>query len=216
MSLADELNSAVDLLLNLEDRVNRDDSLAKTQRTRLKQDVGFLLSVLDNPLFRELVGIRDSLGQLGRQIQQHPSLLPEDFDIENGELLLTLPLPASEQASAASGKLHPGDEPGDGTETDGSDSSDESSTSTSEPLPDVSIYSTSSTPPRVFIIRQASPYSLTYDVVTDVKHPWPLQKGARWGGIFFRKNSWDSVLQRNPWYTVSQAYFALHKTLNKV
>lgn len=55
-------------------------------------DINLLLNVLDDPVFRNLVKIQESLNELNCEIQQHPSILPRDFDIStSGELVLNVP-----------------------------------------------------------------------------------------------------------------------------
>ncbi|XP_055372920.1 patj homolog [Condylostylus longicornis] len=51
-----------------------------------------MLDVLECPVFRTLVQIQDSLCELNRQLVQHPSMLPNDFDIDiSGNLILKVP-----------------------------------------------------------------------------------------------------------------------------
>ncbi|TRY75653.1 hypothetical protein TCAL_00503 [Tigriopus californicus] len=58
----------------------------------LSQDLSTLISVLESPVFQAILNIQDSLGELKRQVQLHPSILPSDFDIDvNGDLILNLP-----------------------------------------------------------------------------------------------------------------------------
>ncbi|RZF43873.1 hypothetical protein LSTR_LSTR007209 [Laodelphax striatellus] len=57
-------------------------------------DLNLLISALENPIFRSIVTIQDSLSELNVQLHQHPSILPVDFDINvAGELVLNLPPP---------------------------------------------------------------------------------------------------------------------------
>lgn len=59
-------------------------------------DVKMIIDLLQDPVFRNIVQIQDSLAELNHQITQHPSILPGDFDIANsGELVLNVP-PASD------------------------------------------------------------------------------------------------------------------------
>lgn len=51
-----------------------------------------ILSLLQDPVLRSIVQVQDSLGDLNKQIIQHPSILPSDFDImPAGELVLNVP-----------------------------------------------------------------------------------------------------------------------------
>ncbi|XP_055625256.1 patj homolog [Toxorhynchites rutilus septentrionalis] len=59
-------------------------------------DLKMIIDLLQDPVFRNIVQIQDSLAELNHQITQHPSILPGDFDIANsGELILNVP-PASD------------------------------------------------------------------------------------------------------------------------
>lgn len=55
-------------------------------------DIKFILDVLQDPIFRNIVQVQDSLAELNSQIAQHPSILPNDFDIAvSGDLILKVP-----------------------------------------------------------------------------------------------------------------------------
>lgn len=56
-------------------------------------DLNSLLNILDDPIFRDLIKIQDVIVELNGQLQQHPSILPADFDIvpTTGELVLNVP-----------------------------------------------------------------------------------------------------------------------------
>jgi hypothetical protein len=56
-------------------------------------DLNSLLALLDDPIFRDLIKIQDVIVELNGQLQQHPSILPADFDIvpTTGELVLNVP-----------------------------------------------------------------------------------------------------------------------------
>uniref|UniRef100_A0A182NK76 Multiple PDZ domain protein n=1 Tax=Anopheles dirus TaxID=7168 RepID=A0A182NK76_9DIPT len=58
----------------------------------VSDDLKLVLDLLQDPVFRNIVQIQDSLAELNHQITQHPSILPGDFDIANsGELVLSVP-----------------------------------------------------------------------------------------------------------------------------
>jgi len=44
-------------------------------------DLKLILDILQDPVFRSIVQVQDSLSELNNQIAQHPSILPGDFDI---------------------------------------------------------------------------------------------------------------------------------------
>lgn len=55
-------------------------------------DIQLILDVLEDPIFRNLIQIQDSIKELNGQIQQHPSILPGDFDIDiAGDLIINVP-----------------------------------------------------------------------------------------------------------------------------
>lgn len=55
-------------------------------------DLNNLLFLLGDPIFRDLIKIQDVILELNGQLQQHPSILPADFDIvpTTGELILNV------------------------------------------------------------------------------------------------------------------------------
>lgn len=55
-------------------------------------DLNNLLYILGDPIFRDLIKIQDLMVELNGQLQQHPSILPADFDIvpTTGELILNV------------------------------------------------------------------------------------------------------------------------------
>ena len=59
---------------------------------QVRDDLNTLISVLENPVFQSILNIQNSLRELKKQVNLHPSILPEDFDITStGELVLNLP-----------------------------------------------------------------------------------------------------------------------------
>lgn len=90
MHLNADISSALQLLENIKQIVDDSDD-AKLQ-TNTAQDINILISVLENPIFRSIVTVQDSLSELNQQLGQHPSILPSDFDINiGGELVLNVP-----------------------------------------------------------------------------------------------------------------------------
>lgn len=50
-----------------------------------------ILDILQDPIFRTIVHVQDSLSELNAQLAQHPSMLPNDFDIDvAGNLVLSV------------------------------------------------------------------------------------------------------------------------------
>lgn len=55
-------------------------------------DIHLILDVIEDPVFRNLIQIQDSIRELNGQIQQHPSILPGDFDVDlSGDLIINVP-----------------------------------------------------------------------------------------------------------------------------
>lgn len=51
-----------------------------------------ILDILQDPVFRSIIQIQDSVNELNGQIAQHPSILPGDFDISaSGDLIINVP-----------------------------------------------------------------------------------------------------------------------------
>lgn len=56
------------------------------------QDLELLISLLEDPVFRSIVTMQDSLAELNTQLNQHPSILLGDFDINlGGQLEISVP-----------------------------------------------------------------------------------------------------------------------------
>ncbi|XP_017783678.1 PREDICTED: patj homolog [Nicrophorus vespilloides] len=90
MHLNADISSALQLLEDIKHTVDElDDSRLLANTTT---DLNLLISVLENPIFRSIVTVQDSLSELNQQLGQHPSILPVDFDITPaGELALNVP-----------------------------------------------------------------------------------------------------------------------------
>lgn len=94
MHLNADISSALQLLEDIKQTV--DDLGDPKLQLNTYQDLKLLISVLENPVFRSIVTIQDSLSELNQQLGQHPSILPVDFDVTAaGELVLNVP-PAGE------------------------------------------------------------------------------------------------------------------------
>lgn len=94
MHLNADISSALQLLEDIKQTVDDLDDPKLQMNT--SQDLNLLISVLENPIFRSIVTVQDSLSELNQQLGQHPSILPVDFDITAaGELALNVP-PGSE------------------------------------------------------------------------------------------------------------------------
>lgn len=90
MHLNADISSALQLLEDIKQTVEDLDDLKLQANTN--QDLNLLISVLENPIFRSIVTVQDSLSELNQQLGQHPSILPVDFDITpSGELAINVP-----------------------------------------------------------------------------------------------------------------------------
>lgn len=90
MHLSQDVSSALQQLEIIKQTVEEMDP-TKLQ-LNVMDDLKMVLDLLQDPVFRNIVQIQDSLSELNNQITQHPSILPGDFDIANsGELVLNVP-----------------------------------------------------------------------------------------------------------------------------
>ncbi|CAK9809008.1 Patj homolog [Anthophora quadrimaculata] len=88
MPLSADISTALHLLEHVQERMEDcDDPKLQLLTT---QDIRSLISLLEDPVFRSIVTIQDSLIELNTQLGQHPSILPGDFDINiSGQLELS-------------------------------------------------------------------------------------------------------------------------------
>ncbi|XP_054277487.1 multiple PDZ domain protein-like isoform X4 [Macrosteles quadrilineatus] len=95
MPLSADISSALQLLEHIQLTINQSDDVKLQAQTA--DDLNFLISSLENPILRSIVTLQDSLSELNGQLQQHPSILPVDFDIGlGGDLILSVPPPLYE------------------------------------------------------------------------------------------------------------------------
>ncbi|KAJ8674602.1 hypothetical protein QAD02_005864, partial [Eretmocerus hayati] len=90
MTLNTDISTALHLLEHVYQRVEDcDDPKLQLHTT---QDLQSLITLLEDPVFRSIVTIQDSLTELNGQLGEHPSILPGDFDISlGGQLELSVP-----------------------------------------------------------------------------------------------------------------------------
>lgn len=85
-----DVSTALHLLEHVQERVEDCDDPKLQMHT--SQDLKSLISLLEDPVFRSIVTIQDSLIELNTQLTHHPSILPGDFDINiSGQLELSVP-----------------------------------------------------------------------------------------------------------------------------
>ena len=90
MPISEDSRAALVLLKEVQQSVRDTDDL--NSNVQVNDDLNTLISVLESPVFQSILNIQDSLRELKRQVNLHPSILPEDFDItSSGELILNLP-----------------------------------------------------------------------------------------------------------------------------
>ncbi|XP_012055208.1 PREDICTED: uncharacterized protein LOC105618277 [Atta cephalotes] len=90
MPLSADISTALHLLEHVQERVEDCDDPKLQMHT--SQDLKSLISLLEDPVFRSIVTIQDSLIELNTQLTHHPSILPGDFDINiSGQLELSVP-----------------------------------------------------------------------------------------------------------------------------
>ena len=90
MPISSETRAALELLKEVQTKVRQTEDLRNNRQ--VGADLNALISVLESPVFQSILNIQDSLRELKRQVQLHPSILPADFEITpSGELVLNLP-----------------------------------------------------------------------------------------------------------------------------
>ena len=100
MPISGETRAALDLLKDVQAKVRQTENLQNNHQ--VNADLTTLISVLESPVFQSILNIQDSLRELKRQVQLHPSILPSDFDITpSGELVLNLPPSANATSTPA-------------------------------------------------------------------------------------------------------------------
>ncbi|XP_039428789.1 patj homolog [Culex pipiens pallens] len=92
MHLSQDVSSALQQIEIIKQTVEELEPNSGTKLSVMEEDVKMIIDLLQDPVFRNIVQIQDSLAELNHQITQHPSILPGDFDIINsGELVLNVP-----------------------------------------------------------------------------------------------------------------------------
>lgn len=90
MALNTDMSTALHLLEHVEERLEDCDDPKLQMHTN--QDIRSLIALLQDPVFRSIITLQDSLTELNTQLGQHPSILPGDFDIHlGGQLEFSVP-----------------------------------------------------------------------------------------------------------------------------
>lgn len=93
-----DLSTALQHIETIKSVIDESDD-AKLQMNT-SESLKLILGLLQDPVLRSIVQVQDSLTDLNKQIVQHPSILPSDFDITvAGDLVLSVP-PSSDMYDA--------------------------------------------------------------------------------------------------------------------
>lgn len=79
MHLNSDISNALQQIESVKQMV--EDSSDPKLQLNTADDFKLILDLLQDPVFRSIIQIQDSLGELNSQISQHPSILPSDFDL---------------------------------------------------------------------------------------------------------------------------------------
>lgn len=89
MHLNADISSALQQIEAVKRGIDESDD-AKLQ-AQTAESLKTILDILQDPVFRTIVHVQDSLSELNAQLTQHPSMLPNDFDIDMaGNLVLSV------------------------------------------------------------------------------------------------------------------------------
>ncbi|XP_026845742.1 patj homolog isoform X1 [Drosophila miranda] len=89
MHLSADISSALQQIEAVKKGIDESDDPKLQMQTA--ESLNTILGILQDPVFRTIVHVQDSLSELNAQLGQHPSMLPNDFDIDvAGNLVLSL------------------------------------------------------------------------------------------------------------------------------
>ncbi|KAH8251025.1 hypothetical protein KR026_006404 [Drosophila bipectinata] len=89
MHLSADISSALQQMEAVKKGIDESDDPKLQMQTA--ESLNTILGILQDPVFRTIVHVQDSLSELNAQLGQHPSMLPNDFDIDvAGNLVLSL------------------------------------------------------------------------------------------------------------------------------
>ncbi|EDW79597.1 uncharacterized protein Dwil_GK20329 [Drosophila willistoni] len=89
MHLSADISSALQQIEAVKKGIEESDDPKLQMQTA--ESLNTILGILQDPVFRTIVHVQDSLSELNAQLGQHPSMLPQDFDIDvAGNLVLSL------------------------------------------------------------------------------------------------------------------------------
>lgn len=89
MHLSADISSALQQIEAVKKGIEESDDPKLQMNTA--ESLKTILDILQDPVFRTIVHVQDSLSELNSQLAQHPSMLPNDFDIDvSGNLVLSV------------------------------------------------------------------------------------------------------------------------------
>lgn len=90
MQINPDISGALQQIEAIKKAVDDSDDLKLQANTA--DSLKMIIDILQDPVFRSIIQIQDSVAELNNQIQQHPSILPNDFDINaSGDLVINVP-----------------------------------------------------------------------------------------------------------------------------
>lgn len=90
MQINPDISGALQQIEAIKKAVDDSDDLKLQANTA--DSLKMIIDILQDPVFRSIIQIQDSVAELNNQIQQHPSILPSDFDINaSGDLVINVP-----------------------------------------------------------------------------------------------------------------------------
>lgn len=94
MHLSEDISKSLQMLEAVQKAINESDDDKLQMNTA--EDMKLILDLLQDPVFRNIIQVQDSLAELNVQIGQHPSILPSDFGVnEFGQLIINTVPPTS-------------------------------------------------------------------------------------------------------------------------
>lgn len=115
MHLSADISSALQQIEAVKKGIDESEDAKLQMQT--SDSLNTILGILTDPVFRTIAHVQESLFELGIQLGQHPSMLPNDFDIDvsgnlvlslnSGEVMYDSSAPASPDKSTSTGEVEP-------------------------------------------------------------------------------------------------------------
>lgn len=113
MHLSGDISSALQQIEAVKKGIDESEDAKLQMQTA--ESLNTILGILTDPVFRTIAHVQESLFELGIQLGQHPSMLPNDFDIDvsgnlvlsinGGEVMYDSSAPASPDKSTSTGEV---------------------------------------------------------------------------------------------------------------